>query len=253
MQYLSRHATRGSGTLQVIKYINSYKVVVRFVTTGYIRSTSAVQIRRGTVKDPYYPAVRGIGYIGEGRFLPSTETGCGTKLYNLWKNVLSRVGNSDNKHAAYINVRVCTDWLCFQTFAEHVSSLPFAMQKGYDLDKDFLGLDKDIYSPDTAAFVPNSLNRVFTTRLERNIVYRPDLLPNRPYRAQIVQFKGRTHCAYFPTFGQAKRYYLQQKLQYIKDLAITNRHVMDKRVYDCIEGWTYSTINSLYALKSTGV
>ena len=49
--------TKFNGEIQIIRYGNKYDVDVEFIQTGYISTTDATNIRRGTLKDPLYPRV----------------------------------------------------------------------------------------------------------------------------------------------------------------------------------------------------
>lgn len=50
-----------------MKYINATNVEVKFLDKkGHITKTSASSLRRGSLKNPYFPSVCGVGYIGVG-------------------------------------------------------------------------------------------------------------------------------------------------------------------------------------------
>lgn len=67
-----------------------------------------------------------------------------------------------NKNPTYINVTVDDRWLMFSEFSSWHSKNKV---KGYDLDKDIKIKDNITYSPDSCLFIPQSLNKLFTDRI----------------------------------------------------------------------------------------
>ena len=132
--------------MEVIEYINSTKVKVRFITTGYERYSEAGSIRCGSVKDRLSPAVYGLGYIGDGRF-----TSLNTEAYSVWTSMLERCYSSAylEQNPTYRNCYVCEEWLNFQVFAEYYEeTYPRKAKRGdYHLDKDILINGNKLYSP----------------------------------------------------------------------------------------------------------
>ena len=138
--YSSNH----SGDFIVLKPMGTMNknmtYLVRFLKTGYETITRYDSILNGTVKDPYFPRIYGVGYFGE----PSEQN---KAMYYRWRCMLSRCYNPNNKrYKQYggIGVRVCDRWLCYATYLNDIKTLP-----GYDdmirnpqiqycLDKDML-------------------------------------------------------------------------------------------------------------------
>lgn len=83
-------------------------------------------------------------------------------FYVRWKNLLTRVYSEKSlqKCPRYAGSVVCGSWLTFSNFKEWMVQQEWG---GNDLDKDILGAGSLIYSPETAAFISNSLNSTITT------------------------------------------------------------------------------------------
>ena len=79
----------------------------------------------GTICNPYYPSVLGVGMIGVK--YQTRENGCHTKEYATWIHMLRRcymdVQNTDNtnirnRNKTYNDVTCCKEWLLFEKFYE---------------------------------------------------------------------------------------------------------------------------------------
>ena len=88
-----------------------------------------------------------------------------SNLYQRYYNMLSRCYNKKAKHySCYgaIGVTVCEEWKCFQTFLSWCISNREPHMQDWQIDKDILCPDCKIYSPETCAFVPQEINKLFT-------------------------------------------------------------------------------------------
>ena len=81
--------------------------------------------------------------------------------YVIWDNMVQRC----KSHINYTDIVVCEEWLNFSNFTEWMESNynPETMQ-GWHLDKDILVKGNKIYSPKTCCFVPQEINKTFTTK-----------------------------------------------------------------------------------------
>lgn len=68
--------------MEVVDAEGGGKYRVRFLSTGTEVITTSTNIRKGAVKDRFYPTVAGVGYLG----LATTTTN--PKLYARWKRML---------------------------------------------------------------------------------------------------------------------------------------------------------------------
>lgn len=117
-------------------------------------------------RDPYTPSVYGIGYHGEGEYIPSVK-GEHSQASRMWKGMLNRCYNKKytDKKQSYIGCLVCEEWHNFQNFAKwHEENYYEIEGQEMHLDKDILVKNNKIYSPETCVFVPECINSLFTKR-----------------------------------------------------------------------------------------
>ena len=156
MQVGEIHETSNYGTLEVVEYINSNKVGIKFIVTGYKRYTTAQNIRKGQVKDSFIPIVYGVGYMGDGPYKSSINK-IKTKVYNTWNGMLERCYDPASliKCPTYTGCSVVKEWHNFQVFAAWFTDNYI---EGYDLDKDIKVKGNKVYGPDTCMFVTHADN-----------------------------------------------------------------------------------------------
>lgn len=150
----------GSGAIMAKK---GRKCLVVFDKTNYVTTADLHNVRQGKIKDPYYPTVLGVGYLGVFKKVPYWK-----QAKQLWQNMMKRC-YSDNDPRGYKSkgVTVDTRWHCFANFLEDIKSLDnfdgWLNSKDigveFDLDKDALVKGNKVYSKDLCSFVSRSLNR----------------------------------------------------------------------------------------------
>jgi hypothetical protein len=119
---------------------------------------SQVTISQGRMKNPYFPSIAGVGYLGVGEFKRS-QSGKNTKAYDAWANMINRCYKEGYKdHDAYKDIEVCEEWKCFQNYASWFEANCI---KGWEPDKDILDPYALEYSPETVMFVPPAYNKKF--------------------------------------------------------------------------------------------
>ena len=132
---------------------------IRFLQTGTEVEVYVRAAMHGRVKDPYFPTICNIGYVGN-----TYTDGDHRPWYDKWKAMINRCHNPDDKR--YINygaqgVTVCNEWLSFEGFMKtpkliknYAKLLKHPEQK-WAMDKDILqqNLKNKIYSPMTCMFV----------------------------------------------------------------------------------------------------
>lgn len=150
----SIHETRDFGLVEVVEYVNAFKVKVRFIDTGFEVWGLAGNIRNGSLKDKIKPTVYGIGFFGEGKH-SSTKKGRPNKAYKVWQSMLQRCYDPafHARRPTYIGCSVCKEWESFQVFADWFEE-NYPNDGGcYQLDKDIIKEGNRIYSPETCKFV----------------------------------------------------------------------------------------------------
>jgi hypothetical protein len=145
------------GKFEVMEYINSFNVVIKFIDTGFVTISEAGAIRNGQVKDLLVPVVYGVGYMGVGDYKSSIKRKP-TEAYMSWKRMLARCycPKNQNRSPTYIGCIVSDDWHNFQNFAKWFDKNYIV---GYHLDKDIKVEGNKIYSESTCMFVSGEENR----------------------------------------------------------------------------------------------
>ena len=158
------------GDMEVIEYVNSKSIQVRFVATGYSRYATAGDIRKGEVKDPMLPSVQGVGYLGVGPYSSSTDNKK-SACYNTWNAMLARCYNpsTQKNHPSYAGCTVVSEWHCFQNFAIWYDKY---YVQGYELDKDTKVVGNKVYGPDTCTFLPQAVNVSIATSKKYSVLFK---------------------------------------------------------------------------------
>lgn len=148
------------GALEVVKYHNSQNVDVRFLATGHERKATAKRIREGKVKDPLFPNVFGVGYVGIGVY-PTSLSGNQTKANKVWSDMLKRCYSERHGLSckSYIGCTVDPIWHNYQNFAKWFDDNYIA---GKQLDKDILHQGNKVYSPENCIFVSQAINKLLS-------------------------------------------------------------------------------------------
>ncbi|BAV81258.1 putative DNA-binding protein [Vibrio phage VCPH] len=159
MKPLSIYPTKNNGDVQVLEYLNSRNVLIKFLDTGSIKVVKKEHIERGLVKDNYRPKLYKVGFFGEGEFSEKLHK----KAYTTWQDMLRRCYCETylTKNPTYKGCRVHKDWHNFQNFAEWFTAVHI---EGMELDKDIAG-DGIEYSPESCRFVTKEDNVSYATTL----------------------------------------------------------------------------------------
>lgn len=147
--------------LKIESIINSSHINVSFLHSNtpkdYRKKAAANNIRKGSVSNPYFPTVYGVGYIGDGKWIGGKD-----KLeYKAWMHMLERCYSSDRSW--YDVCSVSSEWHNFQNFAEWYTE---EYVKGWELDKDILS--GKVYSRDTCLIVPREVNTALIGVRDKN-------------------------------------------------------------------------------------
>jgi hypothetical protein len=149
-----------------------YKYLIEFVEYPYKKLVTSGTIKKGTIRNPYYPSICSIGYLGDGEFKPYKPNRKATKLYNIWRNMISRCYNKkDSRYHIYGNLGITVEksWLNFQIFCSEFIKLEGynewkKKENKYVLDKDILcekyNIQPKIYSKNTCLLISASENSI---------------------------------------------------------------------------------------------
>lgn len=226
--------SKNYGLMKIIEYHSWEDIKVKF-KTGSVIKTNYSNFKKGKVKDPLFPIVCGIGYIGIGKYKPSIN---GKKVveYQTWHNMFERCYNpyNINKRLGYQNVFICEFFHNFQNFAKwHKENHYELLDEKVDLDKDIIKKNNKIYSPEYCSFVPQSINKLIIKCGKTRGKYPIGVSSHKNtngYRARL----GNKHLGFFSTQQKAFRAYKKEKEKQIKIMANKYKEVLNKKVYDSL-------------------
>lgn len=150
----------GSGVILAKK---SKSCIIQFNSTGYTTKANIDNVRAGKVKDPYFPSVHGVGYIGEFEKVPYWRL-----AKQLWQNMMKRCySDTDTRGYKKKGTTVDSRWHCFSNFLDDLPQMgnfdgwldSKLIGVEFDLDKDTLIEGNNVYSKEACCFIPRSLNR----------------------------------------------------------------------------------------------
>ena len=217
MQSGQRHTTN-HGDIVILAYNSRHDITIRFVKTKTVLTgINSGNIRKGLVRDPYFPICAGVGYVGIGEYAPTNN-----KCYNAWSNMLRRCYAPSNNYMArtYSGCTVRKVWHCYQRFAAWYVRQPYAWLDGYELDKDLRVPGNKVYGPDTCTLIPKSINAALVG-FGRGGKYGAGVMrqPCGSYWAQSGSSRAKKYVGPFSTVEKAKLEYKRLYLRGMRKLA----------------------------------
>lgn len=146
--------------MTIVTYRDANDIDVRFDNGFIVEHTQYQLFERGTISDPFFPSLYGVGYMGMRTVY--TKSGEYAKPYETWSSMMKRCYNENcQRHVWYEDCKVDEEWHSFANFykwwQENYYELPDDMGR-VELDKDFKVKECRIYGPDTCLFVPQRIN-----------------------------------------------------------------------------------------------
>ena len=236
----------GGYEMKIIKY-NGYKdIIVEFQDEHKAKIHTTYQhFEKGDVKNPYYPSIYGVGYIGKGKY-KITINNKKTDAYKVWYGMLQRCYDPYmlNKCPTYIDCYVCEEWHNFQNFAKWFYKNYYEVEgEKMHLDKDILVKGNKIYSPETCIIVPERINTLFVkcdkSRGDYPIgvdEWSNKINGDKWLKVRCSTLEKRKHLGYFPINRpfQAFTVYKNFKENYIKDVADKYKKIIPIELYDAM-------------------
>ena len=229
-------ASNNSGNFIVLEYINAHNVKIQFLQTGTIIISELNNVKKGSIKDPYYPSVYNTAYFGIGPYSSRDKNGKQTRCYKTWKEMIGRCycpSISSYKNYGKQGVTVCSEWLNFQNYAKWYYDNCY--DESFVIDKDFLVKGNKIYSPNYCCFIPSEINSAITLR-NRNRGDTPVgvRIKNNKIIAQINYMNKKKHLGTFDTIEEAFAVYKKEKEICLKEYADKYKSILPKHVYNAI-------------------
>ena len=218
--------------MKIIEYISYDNITVLFLDTNTIvEKREYAKFLSGQIRNPEYPTVCGVGYIGSGEY-KSFINGHITKEYQCWRDMIRRVYGDTEKSKFYKNCSISKEWYNFQNFAKWYKDNYYQIDnERMELDKDIIYKGNKIYSPDTCIFVPQFINKIFTKNNKNR--------GNLPIGVSKFKNKYKVSCdgkyiGLFNTPEDAFNAYKQEKEIYIKEIAELYKDKIPKILYTAL-------------------
>lgn len=230
------------GDIQIVDYISSKKVLVRFTNTGYTTTTKLAHILSGQIKDKLKPSVVDVGIIGDEIICKNGKL---TPEYSIWKSMLVRCYDNayKDKFLTYQDCSVTDSFKhlkFFKDWCEKQKGFMCTDSKGrpYTLDKDILVKGNNLYSPERCCFVPEEINALFTKSNKVRGKYPIGVCLNKQGTGFIARLNcgqnGRKHLGTYESAEEAFYSYKQAKEAYIKEVAERWKDKIDIKVYEAL-------------------
>ena len=237
------YKTNNSGNCVIISYKNSTDVTVRFLDKyKYTVKTKLHDLRSDAVRNPYYPSVKGVGYMGEGKYKTRDKTGKKSKVFQTWAGMMERgyCQKFKNKYPTYSDCSVHPDWHNFQVFAEwYVNHKFFGL--GYELDKDIIVKGNTIYSADTCTLVPRDINSLFGNKRSSRGDYPQGVNLHKAtgkFRASLSCNNKNKHLGEFTTPEEASAVYVEAKEAHVREVGMKWEGRIEPRAFEALMKWT---------------
>lgn len=229
------YETNNSGKIEILDIVNSRKVSIRFMDTGFEKFTDSRLIRKGIVKD------NSLSYNSCGAKLDEAgkKEGVTSKAYVLWSSMLDRC-YSTKMHKKRPRYSVCDVSEYFKTFSKFSDwcnkQTSFGVD-GFDLDKDLIIKGNSVYSEHTCCFLPQEINKSLqkTNKLRGELPIGVCFDKTRgKYRASIKRYGKHINLGRFECKFEAFQTYKVAKEAYLKELAEKWKGKIDNRAYEAL-------------------
>ena len=227
-----------SGDFKVLKYNDSKNVEIQFLKTGYETTVQLINIKSGSIKDPYSPSVYGVGILGTK--YPTKVNGVKTKWYVLWSGMLQRCYSDvyKKKSPTYESCEVSDNFKSYEYFYEWCNNQFGFNNKDWQLDKDLLIKGNKIYSESTCVFIPSEINSVLTKCTASRGKYLIGVCWHKKGKAFISRVNKNTgkseFLGFFKTELEAYNAYKTAKESFIKEQANNWKSEIDPRAYNAL-------------------
>ena len=213
--------------VEIIAYRSAVDIDVKFSDGTILTNVEYSNLKKNSIKNPFEPRICKVGFIGIGKYDYINNI----TAYRTWEGMIRRC--YDDKHQkdcpTYKGCIVHPDWHNFQNFAKWFYG---NYKDGFQLDKDLLELNNRVYSSDKCRFIPQDLNKIFTSVKKTNSITPLGVYPcNNRFRASINKGKNRVYLGSFDSETDAFSAYKNAKESYIKEQAEKYKNDIDEKIY----------------------
>ena len=230
--------------MKIVQYTSATDIVVEFQDDHKAKvHTRWDHFKDGSVKNPYYKSVYGVGCIGDkvDRFQTKRE-------YQVWHDILRRCYDTKyhQSRPTYTQCEVCNEWLIYENFYNWLTSQENYNQwienTSFHVDKDILFKHNKIYAPETCCLVPENVNTLFIKSDKNRGIYPIGVSEyykdSGLYQARCNnQLSGQTvTIGIFDSPAQAFNEYKSYKEHLIKSIAQIEyeKHSITKKCYEAM-------------------
>ncbi len=218
--------TKENYEIIIIEYFNNENCTISFLNGIKLYKKQYVDIKKGSIKNPYHPSVCGVGYLGIGKYKYKSYS----NFRNVWVNMIRRCYDvkTQEKQPTYKDVTVCEEWHNFQNFAEWFEE---NYVEGFVLDKDIICKDCKIYSPETCLVVPKEINNIFVSGVNKTYPKGVFKIGNR-FGAQININGVVKNLGCYDSIDEASNCFILAKNNHIKNTAEKWKPLINDKIYN---------------------
>ena len=225
--------------MTIIRYGNVHDIDVQFDDGTILQHKQYSNFKVGNIRNPMFPIVYGVGFMGVGDYKSCDANGKITKCYDTWNSMYTRCYSSKchEKFPTYKGCTVCKEWHNHQVYAKwHYENYYEVGNEKMTLDKDILKKGNKVYSPETCVFVPQSINNLFTKRNnERGDCPIGVNKHKDKFEAKLSKGNGnQVYLGIYPTVEEAFLAYKIAKEAYIKEVAEEYKDKIPYRLYEAL-------------------
>lgn len=233
-------ATKEGGSVVVLEYRGCNEILIQHQDSHeYICVAQAKELRVGGIKNPFYPSVYGVGYVGVGQYRVSVG-GKHMRPYVVWKSMMSRAycKNFQKSNQTYTGCSVAKVWHNYQKFAAWYEKQPNAYLDGFDLDKDLIVFGNRVYSPKACSLVPRAVNALLTdSRKARGDLPQGVSRRGKKYQVRMGIDGKHTYIGIRSTPEEASELYRSEKAKQVKIVAEQYKNALHSKVYKNLMEW----------------
>ena len=215
------------GNFYLIEFIDKYK---------HQALVKLYSIRLGKIANPYAPTVKGMGYLGVGKYNVK-EGGMQTVAYTRWKYIVTR------SYGANPTTTMCDEWLNYQVFAKWFNDIFITIPES--VNTRLVGtLDINQvahYSPNTAHVVPVAVSSFLVAiKDKKNVGISPSIGKHQTnYSVTVSTDKGYCNMGTYVTKEEAQEVYNRCVEKVISNIADTHKAWLCENTYRQLSNWTY--------------
>lgn len=225
--------------MKIIDYGGVNDVTVEFLDEYHCkRHTTYSNFKSGSVNNLYDKTLFGVGYLGEGKYKCSINNFMPT-YYKTWKSLMKRIyyKNDIRVSATYDDCVVCNEWHNLQNFAKWFEENYYEIGEGrMHLDKDIICAGNKIYNPDMCIFVPQRINMIFMSRVNRKYNLPTGIHKSNGGEKYNVMYNT-TYLGSYDDLDKATSIYKAEKRKHIKNVADEYKNRIPTNVYDILINW----------------